>query len=77
MSAQDKDYFARIKGPETIRPVTPSEGTGKARSDVFKANLRAYKPTGPSMVSNSVNKTALHPGGVEYVFQRLENTLRL
>ena len=65
MSAQEKDYFARVKGPETIRPVTPSAGTGKARTEVFKANLRAYKPTGSKMVSNSVNKTALHPGGVE------------
>ena len=65
MSAQDKDYFARVKGPETIRPATPSAGTGKARTEVFKANLRAYKPTGSKMVSNSVNKTALHPGGVE------------
>ena len=59
------DYFSRLKGEASARPTTPSEGTGTARTDVLKRNLRDYKPTGPKMVSQSVNKTALHPGGVE------------
>lgn len=59
------DYFARTQGSDNPRPLTPSAGSGKARTEVLKANLRAYKPTDPNMVSNSVNKTALHPGGVE------------
>jgi hypothetical protein len=63
MSTQD--YFARVKGTAHVRPTTPSEGTGTARTDVLKTNLRSHKPTGSNMVSNSVNKTALHPGGVE------------
>ena len=63
MSAED--YFARVKGNDTLRPVTPSAGTGKARTEILKTNLRAFKPTNSNMVSNSVNKTALHPGGVE------------
>jgi hypothetical protein len=61
------DYFARVKGGDSLRPTTPSAGTGKARTEVLKANLRAFRPTDSNMVSNSVNKTALHPGGVEYV----------
>ena len=60
------DYFARVKGAESHRPATPSAGTGKARTEILKANLRAFKPAStPGMVSNSVNKTALHPSGVE------------
>lgn len=59
------DYFQRLKasGSESLRPQTPGEeGDQKARAEVQKKNLRSYKPT---MVSHSVNKTALHPGGVE------------
>lgn len=59
------DYFQRLKAPGTegLRPQTPgAEGDQKARADLQKKNLRHYKP---NMVSNSVNKTALHPGGVE------------
>lgn len=59
------DYFARSQGSDSIRPNTPSAGSGKARTEVLKANLRAYKPADPNMVTHSVNKTALHPGGVE------------
>jgi hypothetical protein len=47
------------------RPQTPAPEDNKARSDLAKAQLRNFKAT--SMVSNSVNKTALHPGGVQYV----------
>ncbi len=64
MAAQ-ADYFDRLKGSatESGRPQTPAPAEDQAtRSAVAKKNLRAYKPT---MVSNSVNKTALHPGGVE------------
>ena len=64
MAAQ-ADYFDRLKGSgtESGRPQSPAPVQDQAaRSAVAKKNLRAYKPT---MVSNSVNKTALHPGGVE------------
>merc|ERR1712000_210129 len=53
---------ARLQATEQIRPHTPSPGTGTARSNLAKTNLRAYSS---KMVSHSVNKTALHPGGVE------------
>jgi len=56
------DYSARLQATEQIRPHTPSPGTGTARSNLAKTNLRAYSS---KMVSHSVNKTALHPGGVE------------
>jgi hypothetical protein len=59
------DYFQRLKSPTNPRPTTPGPGTDKARTEILKTNLKAYNPTGASMVSNSVNKTALHPGGVE------------
>ena len=59
------DYFDRLKSSSNIRPTTPGvQGTSKARTDILKTNLKAFKPTG-TMVTNSVNKTALHPGGVE------------
>jgi len=57
------DYFNRLKNsPAPARPLTPAPDNSQARADVVKTNLRAFKPT---MVTNSVNKTALHPGGVE------------
>ena len=45
-----------------LRPLTPGPGDSKTRTEVAKKQLRNLKPT---MVSQSVNKTALHPGGVE------------
>jgi hypothetical protein len=58
-----QDYFARVKDSSKAHPLTPAaEGPGSVRADVQKKNLRAS-----TMVSNSVNKTALHPGGVQYV----------
>lgn len=57
------DYFQRLNSSNTGRPNTPAADQSKARTEVLKRNLRSYKPT--SMVSHSVNKTALHPGGVE------------
>lgn len=58
------DYFKRLNpvSSATARPTTPGPESSQARTEVLKRNLRSYKPT---MVSNSVNKTALHPGGVE------------
>lgn len=47
------------------RPSSPSAGTGTARSNVAKTQLKNHQQA--RMVSNSVNKTALHPGGVEYI----------
>lgn len=66
------EYFSRLKASEpNIRPISPLPEDNKARSEVAKKQLRAYKPAGPNMVSQSVNKTALHPGGVEYVLTRV------
>jgi hypothetical protein len=53
--------------PSPPRPSSPSAGTGFARSSVAKTQLRSHPQA--KMVLNSVNKTALHPGGVEYVLQ--------
>ena len=44
------------------RPLTPAPGDNKARTELAKKQLRDLKPT---MVSQSVNKTALHPSGVQ------------
>ncbi|OCT53528.1 hypothetical protein CLCR_10862 [Cladophialophora carrionii] len=56
------DYSSRLQAVHQIRPHSPSPATGTARSDLAKTQLRAYST---KMVSQSVNKTALHPGGVE------------
>jgi hypothetical protein len=56
------DYSARLQATEQLRPHTPSPATSTARTNLAKTNLRAYSS---KMVSHSVNKTALHPGGVE------------
>jgi len=50
------------KAEPTARPLTPAPGDDTARTEVAKTQLRALNPT---MVSQSVNKTALHPGGVQ------------
>jgi len=44
------------------RPLTPAPGDSKARTELAKTQLRSFNP---AMVSQSVNKTALHPGGVQ------------
>ncbi|RMZ82333.1 hypothetical protein DV738_g1762, partial [Chaetothyriales sp. CBS 135597] len=55
------DHLNSLK--DTPRPVTPGVGeSNHARTEVFKANLKAFRP---AMGSNSVNKTALHPAGVQ------------
>lgn len=43
------------------RPLTPAPAESKARTELAKQQLRRFHP---GMVSQSVNKTALHPGGV-------------
>jgi phosphoenolpyruvate carboxykinase (ATP) len=56
------DYFKRsvLSSSSTGRPTTPAaDNNSQARTEILKKNLRN------KMVSNSVNKTALHPGGVE------------
>lgn len=50
------------KNQPTGRPLTPAPGDSKARTELAKKQLRDLRPT---MVSQSVNKTALHPGGVQ------------
>ncbi|KAH0843999.1 hypothetical protein FOPE_09091 [Fonsecaea pedrosoi] len=56
------DYSTRLQAVHQIRPQSPSPATGTARSALAKVQLRAFSSR---MVSHSVNKTALHPGGVE------------
>lgn len=57
---------SRISNNEPAqRPHTPgpgASGDSQGRTELAKKQLRDNKPT---MVSNSVNKTALHPAGVE------------
>lgn len=47
---------------QNIRPHTPAPGDSTARTELTKTQLQSQKP---NMVSQSVNKTALHPGGVQ------------
>jgi len=56
------EYSSRLQAVEHFRPHSPAPDTGKARSDLAKVQLRTFSS---KMVSQSVNKTALHPGGVE------------
>lgn len=46
----------------TLRPLTPAPGDSQTRTEVNKKQLL---DNNPKMVSQSVNKTALHPGGVQ------------
>lgn len=46
----------------TGRPLTPAPSSSTARTEVTKLQLKNFNP---AMVSQSVNKTALHPGGVQ------------
>lgn len=69
-----KSHLSQVKGTSDSRtsdnepaqrPLTPgpgASGDSKGRTELAKKQLRDLKPT---MVSNSVNKTALHPAGVE------------
>lgn len=45
------------------RPLTPAPTEDAGRIELVKKQLRDTKPT--TMVSQSVNKTALHPSGVQ------------
>lgn len=58
-SASDKKGSSE---KEPGRPNTPAPQGSTGRTELIKKQLRALKPT---MVSQSVNKTALHPGGVQ------------
>ena len=44
------------------RPLTPAPESSTGRTEVTKTQLKNFNP---KMVSQSVNKTALHPGGVQ------------
>ena len=63
MSSEKSGYFGLKTQESGIRPHTPAPQSSTARSNLAKVQLRNFKPN--AMVSNSVNKTALHPGGVE------------
>jgi hypothetical protein len=47
----------------SVRQISPSPATGTARQVVQKAQLQSVPLT--SMLTNNVNRTALHPGGVQ------------
>ena len=63
-SPMASDYSTRLEAVHQYRPHSPSPATGTARSNLAKVQLRNFSV---KMVTHSVNKTALHPGGVEYV----------
>jgi hypothetical protein len=48
---------------DSVRQTSPSPATGTARHEVQKAQLQSVPLT--NMVTNNVNRTALHPGGVQ------------
>ena len=58
----ESNSYSRVTAPST-RLTTQGKDTAQTRTDILKRQLRDFKPN--RMVSNSVNKTALHPGGVE------------
>lgn len=64
MSSNTLNLPSKERRPSAVR-TTSVAPNNKTRQDIAKKNLRATQFT--SMVTNSVNKTALHPGGVEYV----------
>lgn len=47
----------------SVRPSSPPLENGNARQDVQKAQLQSVPVT--NMVTNNVNRTALHPSGVK------------
>ena len=47
---------------DAIRPNTPAPTDSKGRQELAKQQLRDHNPV---KMHNSVNKTALHPGGVQ------------
>jgi hypothetical protein len=47
----------------SVRQASPEPATGTARQEVQKAQLQSVPVT--NMVTNNVNRTALHPGGVK------------
>ena len=66
MASNALDPMSQERRPSTVRQTSVAPEAGKTRSEVFKKQLRGTQFN--SMVSQSVNKTALHPGGVEYVY---------
>lgn len=68
MSAQNdlESRFEAINGGDRrgsiARPHTPAPAESAGRAEVAKLQLKNFNPT---MVGQSVNKTALHPGGVQ------------
>jgi hypothetical protein len=49
--------------PSIVRQTSPAPATGTARQQVQKAQLQNVPVT--NMLTNNVNRTALHPGGVQ------------
>ena len=68
----------RNKNTPPIRPSSPGLLSADfARQQISKQQRNNYHSSSlRTMVSNSVNKTALHPSGVQYVFLPLVWTCR-
>jgi hypothetical protein len=64
MASNNLNLPSQERRPSAVRQASVAPDN-KTRSEVAKKQLRATQFS--AMVSNSVNKTALHPGGVEYV----------
>lgn len=48
---------------DSVRQISPSPAAGTARQTVQKAQLQSVPFA--AMLTNNVNRTALHPGGVQ------------
>ena len=70
MASNNLNLPSQARRPSAVRQASVAPDN-KTRSEVAKKQLRATHFS--AMVTNSVNKTALHPGGVEYVAALLLN----
>lgn len=54
-------------GPESVRPYSPAPPLEQdyIRQQIAKQQKGNFHSTSLKMVADSVNKTALHPGGVQ------------
>lgn len=64
MASNTLNPNSQERRPSAVRQASVASDN-KTRQQVLQKQLRATQFT--AMVTNSVNKTALHPGGVEYV----------
>lgn len=64
MSSNTLNPNSQDRRPSIVRQASVAPDSSKTRQEVTKKQLRATHFN--AMVTHSVNKTALHPGGVEY-----------